>query len=258
MNTGFQNRREQAQAEFQQRVGSAHSADLVRSLWAGLTTLRKLLLTRLHNDVEAYYGIDSILAPMTASETQREMCHAADEIEIYSLTVVLAEAAHSRYAHDDADWFREWLLRLRWGDEMNAMVAERMHLYDQYGDNDRRHMFASFVEQALPEATKAPLVIYRLYPRSVRVATALAFGDPLRAPRCVANRFLFCRSLPIATTATGCRWKMVTSARIAAILCGKSIGCPRPPDPQRGKRLSRQSCTCVSAMLSQLRCNPCR
>lgn len=154
MNTGFQNRREQAQAEFQQRVGSAHSADLVRSLWAGLTTLRKLLLTRLHNDVEAYYGIDSILAPMTASETRREMCHAADEIEIYSLTVVLAEAAHSGYAHDDADWFREWLLRLRWGDEMNAMVAERMHLYDQYGDNDRRHMFASFVEQAYPRLRK--------------------------------------------------------------------------------------------------------
>ena len=201
MNTGFQNRREQAQAEFQQRVGSAHSADLVRSLWAGLTTLRKLLLTRLHNDVEAYYGIDSILAPMTASETHREMCHAADEIEIYSLTVVLAEAAHSRYAHDDADWFREWLLRLRWGDEMNAMVAERMHLYDQYGDNDRRHMFASFVEQALPEATKAPLVIYRLYPRSVRVATALAFGDPLRAREVRGEQISF---LPVIADCHDC------------------------------------------------------
>jgi hypothetical protein len=181
MNTGIQHRRDQAQTEFQQHVGGAHSADLVHSLWTGLSTLRKLLLTRLHNDVEAYYGVDPILAPTTASETQREMRHAASEIEIYSLKVVLAEAARNEYAGDDENWFRDWLLRLRWGDEVNAAVAERMHLYDQYGDNDRRHMFASFVEQALPEATKAPLIIYRLYPRSVRVGTAVAFGDPLRA-----------------------------------------------------------------------------
>ena len=32
-----------------------------------------------------------------------------------------------------------------------------MEFYEPYGDNQRRHMFASIIEQALPEATKAPL-----------------------------------------------------------------------------------------------------
>jgi dTDP-4-amino-4,6-dideoxygalactose transaminase len=60
-------------------------------------------------------------------------------------------------------------------------VLARRQAYDHLTDGERRRMFASHVEQALPEATSAPLVVYRLYPRAVRIATALAFGDRLRA-----------------------------------------------------------------------------
>jgi hypothetical protein len=56
-----------------------------------------------------------------------------------------------------------------------------MRRYDQQNDGQRRRMFSSFLEQAFPEARKAPLIIYRLLPRAVWIVTALAFGDALRA-----------------------------------------------------------------------------
>jgi len=78
-------------------------------------------------------------------------------------------------------WFCQWLTRLFWGENPDPGLLARLRAYDQLNDAERRRMFASHVEQALPEATSAPLVIYRLYPRAVRIATALAFGDRLRA-----------------------------------------------------------------------------
>ena len=124
---------------------------------------------------------DPIRAPKTLLNAKQEFRHAAQEIEIYSLVVVLAEASHSGYAAGDVDWFRNWLLRLRWGDEIDSAISERLQSYEPLTDGQRRRMFASSLEQALREATKAPLIIYRLYPRAVRIATALAFGDVLRA-----------------------------------------------------------------------------
>jgi hypothetical protein len=181
MDTIVQDRGEQVRAEFRQRLGGPNSIDTADSLWRGLTTLKKLLLTRLHNDVEAQFGIDTIRAPSTSNEARREIGNAVGEIEIYSAVVVLAEAAHSGYAKADFSWFCQWLTRLFWGESPEAVVLERLHAYDQLTDGERRRMFASHVERALPEATSAPLVIYRLYPRTVRIATALAFGDRLRA-----------------------------------------------------------------------------
>jgi hypothetical protein len=65
METIVQDRCAQVRAEFEQRLGGQNSTDSADSLWRGLTTLRKLLLTRLHNDVEAQFGIDTIRAPST-------------------------------------------------------------------------------------------------------------------------------------------------------------------------------------------------
>jgi hypothetical protein len=177
MHTEVHDRFEYAQAELTLHSGGVNSSAIVASLWAGLTTLRKLFLARLHQDIESHFS----WAPLTATEAQREFRHAAEEIDIYSLLVVIAEAEHSGYANDDLAWFRVWLLRLRWGVEIDAATLEHIQSYEHHSDSERRRMFASFLEQALPAATEAPLIIYRLYPRAVRIATALAFGDALRA-----------------------------------------------------------------------------
>jgi len=180
MEVGIQERQDLAQTEIQKQL-ALNAPNIAGSLSKGLRALRELLLTRLHNDVEAAFGVDSLLAPATSGEAQREIHLATDEIEIYSLVVVLAEVSHGGYANGQLDWFRQWLLRLRFEQEFQSAARRRIEFYEPYGDNQRRHMFASIIEQALPEATKAPLIIYRLFPRSVRVATALAFADALRA-----------------------------------------------------------------------------
>jgi len=201
METIVQDRSEQVRAEFKERLGGPASIDTADSLWRGLSTLRKLLLTRLHNDVEAQFGIDTIRAPSTKEEARREVHNAGTEIEVYSAVVVLAEAAHSGYAKADFPWFCQWLTRLVWGDHPDADVLERLQAYDQLNDGERRRMFASHVEQALPEATSAPLVVYRLYPRAVRVATALAFGDRLRASDIRGEQIAY---LPVITDCHEC------------------------------------------------------
>ena len=169
MHTEVHDRLEHAQAELTRHHGGVNSSEIVESLWAGLTTLRKLFLARLHP------GFDSL------TEAKREFRHAAAEIEIYSLLVVVAEAEHSGYTKGDLTWFRDWLLRLSWGDEIDSATLEHFQSYEHHSDGERRRMFASSLEQALPEATAAPLIIYRLYPRAVRIATAVAFGDAPRA-----------------------------------------------------------------------------
>ena len=180
MNSGTQNRLEHAQVELSQHVGELIKPYTANNLWSGLTTLRDLLLTRLHSDVAVEFGIDSAVAPATVGAAVRELGQAAEEIEAYSLVLVIDEVARSGYASREMDWFRNWLLRLR-GDEMKSATLERLHTYEKHSDGERRRMFASFLEQAIPEATRAPLIIYRLFPRAVRIVTALAFGDTLRA-----------------------------------------------------------------------------
>jgi hypothetical protein len=48
-------------------------------------------------------------------------------------------------------------------------------------DDQRRLSFSGHLEHAYPEARRAPLVLYRLFPLSVGIATALAFSAPLDA-----------------------------------------------------------------------------
>jgi len=139
---------------------------------------------------------------------------------VYSAVVVLAEAAHSGYAKAHFSWFCEWLTRLFWGDHPDVALLERLRDYDQLTDGERRRMFASHVEQALPKATSAPLVIYRLYPRAVRIATSLAFGDRLRASDIRNEQIAY---LPVIADCHECHGAPLDKAKCAisaAIRCG--------------------------------------
>ena len=53
MHTEVHDRLEQAQAELTLHRGGVNSSAIVESLWAGLTTLRKLCLARLHPDSDS-------------------------------------------------------------------------------------------------------------------------------------------------------------------------------------------------------------
>jgi hypothetical protein len=199
MHTEVHGRIEHAQAELTLHGGGVNSSAIVESLWAGLTTLRKLLLARLHADSKSF------------AVAKREFRRAAEEIEIYSLLVVVAEVEHSRYTNGDLAWIRDWLLQLRFGDKVDPAIVKSMRRYDQQNDGQRRRMFSSFLEQAFPEGRKAPLIIYRLFPRAVRIVTAVAFADALRAREIRAEQISFlpiisdchhCHGLPLENSET--------------------------------------------------------
>ncbi len=194
MGTGIQARFGSAQAELIQHVGAVNCTDTASNLWSGLETLRKLLLQRLISDIESDFGADSTLAPATTGMANRENQRAAEEIETYSLVLVIDEVARRGYAKGDVTWFRDWLLHLQFGNELDPAVVDKMRRYDLPSDGQRRRVFSSSLEQALPEARRAPLIIYRLYPRAVRIVTALAFGDALHAREIRAEQISF---LPI-------------------------------------------------------------
>jgi hypothetical protein len=80
-------------------------------------------------------------------------------------------------------------------------------------------MFSSALERALPEARKAPLVIYRLYPRAVRIATAIAFGDALRAQEIRSEQISF---LPIIADCHHCHGAPLENGE-SCVDCGNPL-----------------------------------
>ena len=168
-------RRSEAAAAFNQQHGRQDGAQVVNSLADGLSALRDLLYLRAHGDAEHPIGLDSMLIS-TAALMQPEL--ARNEIELYQIAESTAKVAEGHYLGEGDAWYLEWLARLRLGAaQKNPAVNNRLSHYLSKSADDRRRAFSQILERTLPEAGHAPLVIYRLFPSAVWVATALAFGD---------------------------------------------------------------------------------
>jgi hypothetical protein len=172
-------RRTDAAAEFERRRNREDGAFVVNSLADGLSTLRDGLFTRVHADVEKFIGRDSILSPAAAD---RSAANARTEIELYQIAESASSVDVEGYLPDDVAWYRQWLSRLRLGERCDLpVVASRLEHYLSKTADERRRAFSQLLERSLPEARHAPLVVYRLFPLAVAVATAVAFGDHSRA-----------------------------------------------------------------------------
>ncbi|HUY91918.1 MAG TPA: hypothetical protein VMV10_24470 [Pirellulales bacterium] len=168
-------RRSDAATEFNQRHNRQDGAQIVNSLADGLNALRDLLYTRVHGDVEQRVGVDSLLVA-AAEIKQLEM--GRNEIELYEIAESATMVAERRYFPKDDPWYLDWLIRLRLGEaEKNPAASKRLSEYLSQSPDGRRRKFSQILESSLPDAGHAPLVIYRLFPLAVWVATALAFGD---------------------------------------------------------------------------------
>ena len=180
MLASIQKRHASAIEQLCQHCDSDKCEEIVENLSASLTQMRNLLVKRVHEDIEARFGVDSMIAPMSLSEEERELHHAKIEIEIYMIVITADEISHSGYI-DDKDWTVEWLTRLRLGDDLPDDIAKRIQTYSQRSLQQRRLLFSDLLIRSLPEAQKAPLVIFRLFPKAIRLAVATAFMDPMRA-----------------------------------------------------------------------------
>jgi hypothetical protein len=174
-------RRTDAAAEFDGKQADGQGTKVANSLSHGLSALRTALFKRIHEDVERYYGADSMLSPFSAKSLHKMETNTMVEIEIYQVAVSCEEVRDRSYVAD-LEWYRDWLSRLRLGElAARPQVKGRLDHYLEEARGERRLEFSGILARTAPEAARAPLVLYRLFPFSVRIATNLAFGDHLSA-----------------------------------------------------------------------------
>lgn len=174
-------RRSRAAAMLENAIEQGDASQIVSSLADGLTTLRKLLYQRVHHDVEEIYGQDSMLVPLSEEKCEHRV---KSEIEVYQIAVCSEEAHERRYITRDMVWLAQWLARLRLGENYaGTRYDEQLTAYLELEREKRRQTFVSVLQRTLPETSKAPLVLYRLFPLAVRIVTAVAFGDATTAGR---------------------------------------------------------------------------
>jgi hypothetical protein len=167
--------RTQATQAFNERERRHDGAAVVDRLAVGLRTLRGLLCLRLREDVERNFGLDSMQLPASALETERRM---EREIEVYQAAVAAVHASDNAYLQADSVWCAEWLLRMQRGDfSRSPECRDRLAKYLSLSRQEQRLLFSDVLMKILPEASRAPLVLFRLFPSSLRAVTSTAFGD---------------------------------------------------------------------------------
>jgi len=200
MNMNLEQLVEARAAEFNQHEHREDGAKVASSLVYGLNLLRDSLYRRMHHDVETVVGMDSMLIPVSEMKTQML---AKEEIDVYLVVESAAAARDYGFAAADDDWYLQWLTRLRLNQASAGVnVQERLAHYGSKTPDDRRLAFTDVLAHALAESRRAPLVLFRLLPLSVHLATALAFGDHPTA-RQLRSRQVSC--LPAIEDCQECR-----------------------------------------------------
>jgi hypothetical protein len=145
----------------------------------GLNTLRNLVFQRIHEDVETHVGRDSMLLPIRADESERL---AKCEIEAYQVAIAAQTIQERGYLASDLRWCAGWLAELRLGADLeDPKWRRRVRQYVSASEDEQRLSFGRNLETVFPEARRAPLILYRLFPLSIRIVSAVAFGHHLEA-----------------------------------------------------------------------------
>ncbi len=172
-------RRAKALLELAEHQPNLDAERVTRSMADGLDTLRNLMFTRIHEDVETNLGRDSMLLPVSAGESELA---AKLEIESYQVALSSLAARQRGYVNCEFEWYVRWLGHLRLGDAMReSKYRRRIRRYLSMSDDEARLSFSRHLETVFPEASRAPLILYRLYPPAVRIVSAIAFGHHLEA-----------------------------------------------------------------------------
>ncbi|MDY0165576.1 MAG: hypothetical protein RBS80_03485 [Thermoguttaceae bacterium] len=154
-------------------------AQIVHGLTEGLDALRDAFYLRIHRDVQQTVGHDSMLMPVSQLKAEQQT---EEAIEVYHTAEAAAAAARHGYSAGSDDWFLIWLAGLRLGERASVPeVRQRLSDYFDQTSEQRALSLTNALAVVLPESMKAPLVLFRLAPLAVEIATALAFSDQATA-----------------------------------------------------------------------------
>jgi hypothetical protein len=169
----------EAANELNSRTGRSDGTAVAAALNARLALLQDLLYCRLHGDVEQRMGKDSMLMPVSELKTQ---WRAKTEIALYQVVASRDAAAALGIAAADDRWYLDWLAKLLLGESLvDADAERRLADYGAQPPRERLLAFTNVLAKVLPESRRAPLVLFNLFPLSVEIATAAAFGRPAHA-----------------------------------------------------------------------------
>ena len=200
----FAKRHADAVEEFNRHDNSRDGARVGSSLVAALKVLRDSLYVRVHHDVQNILGADSMFIPVSERKTE---ALTKTEIELYQIAESAAAAAELGYVGADDDWYLQWLTRLRLGKaQVGQQLLDRLAQYSSKTSDQRRLAFTDVLSRVLPESRRAPLVLYRLLPLSVQIATAVAFDDESTASGIRAQQV---EHLPAITDCQKCGGQIV-------------------------------------------------
>lgn len=205
-----------AAAEFNQHEGRSDGNVIAERLIKNLTSLRESLLQRVLAP-EKSLPLDSMMLPVSKLKAQK---HASEELEAF----MIAESAHAarllKLVRQDEAWYANWLSAMRldaWGPLGN--VPNRVAAYRAQSSDERRLQFSNQLVELIPEARLAPLVLFRLLPTTVHVATALAFGDAKGAEVIRAEQI---KILPSITYCQQCHGKVLGDGKECS-QCGNPL-----------------------------------
>ncbi len=190
---------------------------VVRSLNDGLSVLRDAFYLRIHRDVQQTLGNDSMLMPVSVLKAEQQT---AEEIEIYQTAEAAAAMVRHGYVVDAGDWCLTWLAKLRLEDRASDSAIEaslRSH-YAQTSEQ-RALTLTNTLAAVLPQSMKAPLVLFRLMPLAVELATALAFDDRKTA---AALRREQLNLLPAISYCQDCRGEVLDQGQQCQV-CGNPL-----------------------------------
>jgi hypothetical protein len=201
-------RRGEAAEEFDGHEGRSDGARIVASLADGSTLLRNLLYSRVHQDVERVLGKDSMVMPISEMKTEKQ---AKTEIELYQIAVSAGFVRDRAYAGMEDEWYLRWFTRLRLGEpHADEKVSRRLADYVSKTEDERRLAFTNVLARVLPESRRAPLVLFRLLPLAVKIATALAFDDRQTAAE---TRRQQAAELPAVTDCRTCHGELLDNGK---------------------------------------------
>ncbi len=192
--------------QFDRHEKRRDGARVVGCLIGGLTVLRESLYLRVHQDVEQAMGVDSMLMPVSEL---RALQRTSEEIEAFQVAESAATVGQFGYVAEAETWYLPWLARLRGGQPgQEATMLPQIRAYFSASADQRRLDFADVLARVIPESRRAPLVLFRLVPLAVQIATALAFGDHATASRLREQQLAL---LPAIADCQQCRGQVLES-----------------------------------------------
>ncbi|MHB8898819.1 MAG: hypothetical protein ACYC6Y_08750 [Thermoguttaceae bacterium] len=204
-----------AAAAFNEREGRTDGAVIAERLTRNLTCLRESLLRRILAP-EKQLPLDSMFLPVSQLRAQQ---HASEELEAFMIAESACAARTLNLLKGDQAWYVSWLSAMRL-DSWNPLgnVPQRIAAYLAESGDQRRLQFSNLLVEVIPQARLAPLVLFRILPTTVHVATALAFGNANGAERFRAEQI---KILPSITYCQQCHGAILEEGKECA-------GCGNP------------------------------